>query len=79
MRGKLLAQAETVNGRRIELRETPKRRGNEIDLFQIDSAVNAGCEMQDDPAFGQGGKVVLHILGGPIRDIPARQSAADPL
>ena len=60
--GKLLAQAETINGRWIELRKAPQRRGNKIDLFHIGTAVGAGREMEADPDFGQDGKVVVQIL-----------------
>jgi hypothetical protein len=63
----------------MELGEAPQRRGNEIDLFQIGTAVSAGREMQADPDFGQDGKTVVQILGGSIRDITASQSTGDPL
>jgi hypothetical protein len=78
-RGKLLAQAKTIHRRGIELGEASKRRGNEIDLFHIGTAVSAGHEMQADPDFDQDGKAVVQILGGSIRDIAASQSTMDPL
>jgi hypothetical protein len=78
-RGKLPAQAKTIHRRGIELGEAPQRRGNEIDLFHIGTAVGAGREMQTDPDFGQDGKAVVQILGGSIRDIAASQSAVDRL
>jgi hypothetical protein len=79
MHGKLLAQAETISGRRIEHGEAPERRGHKIDLFHIDSAVSAGRKMQADLGFGQEGKVVIQILRSSIRDIAASQSIVDPL
>lgn len=63
----------------MERGETPQRSGNEIDLFQIGTAVSAGREVQTNPDFGEDGKVVVQILGGSIRDITASQSAGDPL
>jgi len=70
-RGKPLAQAKTIRLRGIKLGEAPKRRGNEIDLFDIATAVDAGREMQVDPDFGQDGKAVVQVLGGSISDIAA--------
>ena len=78
-RSKLLAQAKTIRRRRIEVGKAPKRRGNEIDLFDIATAVDAGREMQADPDFGQDGKAAVQILGGSIREIAASESAVDPL
>jgi hypothetical protein len=78
-RSKLLAQAKTIRRRRIEVGKAPKRRGNEIDLFHIGTAVGAGREMQADPDFGQDGKAAVQILGGSIREIAASESAVDPL
>jgi hypothetical protein len=63
----------------MELGEAPQRRGNEIDLFQIGTAVSTGREVQANPVFGEDGKVVVQILGDSIRDITASQSAGDPL
>jgi hypothetical protein len=76
---KPLAQSKTIRLRGITLGKAPKRRGNEIDLFDIATTVDAGREMQADPDFGQDGKVVVQILRGTTRDIVASQSAADPL
>ena len=68
---KLLAQSKTIGLRGIILGEAPKRRGNEMDLFDIATAVDAGREMQVDPDFGQDGKAVVQVLGGSISDIAA--------
>ena len=57
--GKLLVQAETIQWRGIELGKIPKRRGKEIDLFHIDTAIGAGREMQSDPNFGQDRNAVI--------------------
>ena len=57
--------------RGIKLGEAPKRRGNEIDLFDIGMAVGTGREMQANPNFGQDGKAIVQIIGGTICDIPA--------
>ena len=76
---KLLAQSKTIRLRGIKLGEAPKRRGNEMDLFDIVIAVDAGREMQADPDFGLDGQAVIQVLGGSIRDLPASQSAANPL
>jgi len=57
VRVKPLAQSKTIRLRGIKLGEAPKRRGNEIDLFDIATAVDAGREMQADPDFGQDGKI----------------------
>jgi hypothetical protein len=69
--GKLLAQVKTIHWRGIELGEVPQRRGNEIDLFDIATAVGTGREMQTNLDFGQDGKAIVQILRGTIRDIPA--------
>jgi hypothetical protein len=74
VRIKPLAQSKTIRLRGITLGEAPKRRGNEIDLFDIATAVDAGREMQADPDFGQDRKMVVQILGGTTRDIPASES-----
>jgi len=68
---KPLAQSKTIRLRGIKLGEAPKRRGNEIDLFDIATAVDTGREMQADQDFGQDGKAVVQVLGGSIRDIAA--------
>ena len=70
-RGKLLAQAETINGRWIELGKATQRRGNKIDLFHIGTAVGAGREMQSDPDFGQDRNAVVQIPRGSARDLAA--------
>ena len=68
---KPLAQSKTIRLRGITLGKAPKRRGNEIDLFDIATAVDAGREMQADQDFGLDGKLAVQILGSTIRDIPA--------
>lgn len=68
---KLLAQSKTIRLRGIKLGEAPKRRGNEMDLFDIATAVDAGREMQADQDFGLDGKAIIQILGGTICDITA--------
>jgi hypothetical protein len=78
-RGKPLAQAKTIHCRWRERGEAPQRRGNEINLFHIDTAVGARREMQTDTDFGQDGKTAVQILRGSIRDIAATESAAGPL
>ena len=78
-RGKPLAQAKTIHCRWRERGEAPQRRGNEINLFHIDTAVSAGHEMQDDLNFGQTEKAAIQILRSSIRDIAATESAAGPL
>ena len=78
-RSKLLAQAKTSHRRGIEVGEAPKRRGNEIDLFHIGTAVGAGREMQADQDFCQDGKAAVQILRGSIREIAASESSVDPL
>jgi hypothetical protein len=78
-RGKPLAQAKTIHCRWRERGEAPQRRGNEINLFHISTAVSAGREMQDDLNFGQTEKAVIQILRGSIHDIAATESAAGPL
>jgi hypothetical protein len=35
--------------------------------------------MEADPDFGQGGKAVVQILGGSIREIAAGESTMNPL
>ena len=78
-RGKLLTQAKTIHRRGIEVGEAPQRRGNETDLFDIGTAVDAGREMQADQEFDKVGKTVVQILGGSISHIETRQAAVDPL
>jgi hypothetical protein len=68
-----------IEWRGIELGKVPQRRGNEIDLFQIGTAVSAGRKMQADPDFAQDGKAIVQILGGSIRDITARHPTGNPL
>ena len=58
-RGKPLAQSKTIHWRGMELGKIPKRRGNEIDLIHIGTAMGAGREMQSDPNFGQDGNAVV--------------------
>ena len=77
--GKLLAQAETINGRWIELRKALYGFTHRSYLFDIGTAIGAGREMQADQDFGQDGKAVVQILGGSISEIAASQSAVDPL
>jgi hypothetical protein len=77
--GKPSAQAKTIHCRRKERGEAPKRRGNEINLFHIGTAVSAGHKMQDDLNFGQTEKAVIQILRGSIRNLAATESAAGPL
>lgn len=68
---KPLAQSKTIRLRGIILGEAPKRRGNEMDLFDIATVVDAGHEMQADPDFGLDRKAVVQVLGGSFHDIPA--------
>ena len=79
MRGKPLAQVKTIHRRGIEVGEAPKRRGNEIDLFNIGTAMGAEREMQTDSDFGQDGKAAVQMLRGSIREIAASESSVDPL
>jgi hypothetical protein len=71
---KPLAQAKTIHRQGIELGKAPKSGGNEIDLFDIGTAIGTGREMQANPDFDRNGKMVVQTLGGTIRDIPASQS-----
>lgn len=57
VRIKPLAQSKKIRLRGIKLGEASKRRRNEIDLFDIDTAVDAAREMQANPDFGQDGKM----------------------
>ena len=70
-RSKLLAQVKTIHYRGIEIGKAPKCRRNEIDLFDIGTAVGTGHKMQIYPDFGQDGKAIVQIIGGTICDIPA--------
>ena len=74
MRDELPAQPKTIQLQRIVLGKALHCRGNEIDLFEIDTAMGTGREMQANPDFGQEGKMVVQILGRTIRDIRASQS-----
>ena len=64
----------------IELGKAPAtHRGNEIDLFHVDSAIGTGCEVQADRIFVSMGRWSSRYSEAKPATIAASQSTLDPL